>query len=419
MQGNQGVVFRFQPICLALPAILLGLALLSPFVGKAFTIDDTLFLREAEQIVSKPLRPGAFDMIWDEDEPVRMAAGSLITGPMGGYLLVPVIWAGGSEVVGHVLEFILLCCAAVATASLGLLLGLEPWKASAAAILLVSTPAVLGMAGTVMPDIAALAFGIMGVERYFAWSAQRRRGQAIAAAALLAAAILTRSHLLCLLAVLGLAELVRRWIWKLPQGAHLEREAPGADWWRPLAAAFLIALFVQLITRDTSQAASNSLPFIGSLLSLRHIPRNLLAVGVNWVVALPLGIAWLALRWRAMLRYVAAGLLAAACIPLPHWAPRWAALAATIGFLVLGDILLEALRRRDSIQLLLGLWLLMSFVTLPYAHHPAKYEVPAAGAAALLIVRQLPFAPRKRTVAGLASLVALGGCTRLCHRSGR
>src|SRR6187455_1959916 len=52
----------------ALAIIALGLA---PFLDKAFTIDDTLFLRVAEHALVAPFEPMAFPYVWT-DHPERM-----------------------------------------------------------------------------------------------------------------------------------------------------------------------------------------------------------------------------------------------------------------------------------------------------------------------------------------------------------
>ena len=50
------------------PALLLAVAVLLPYLSKAFTIDDPLFLRSAEQVLRDPLHPTAFSIVWDEDK---------------------------------------------------------------------------------------------------------------------------------------------------------------------------------------------------------------------------------------------------------------------------------------------------------------------------------------------------------------
>ena len=48
----------------AAPAILLAVAVLVPFRDKAFTIDDTVFLSEAEHALSDPWHPTAFEAMY-------------------------------------------------------------------------------------------------------------------------------------------------------------------------------------------------------------------------------------------------------------------------------------------------------------------------------------------------------------------
>src|SRR5258705_2565481 len=104
----------------ALAIIALGLA---PFRDKAFTIDDTLFLRVAEHALVEPLAPMAFPYTW-ADRTERMSE-LLANGPLGGYLLVPTLLAGGAEWVAHVTWWVLCAVAVLATVSLGLRIGLS------------------------------------------------------------------------------------------------------------------------------------------------------------------------------------------------------------------------------------------------------------------------------------------------------
>src|SRR6476469_216808 len=110
----------------ALPAILLAVIALAPFCAKAFTIDDTLFLRQAEQAVIDPWHPTSFDVVWTEKpEPLRMSA-IMASGPTMAYLLVPTLLTGGAEWVAHLTQLLLLAAGLIATASLGMRLGLDP-----------------------------------------------------------------------------------------------------------------------------------------------------------------------------------------------------------------------------------------------------------------------------------------------------
>src|SRR5437868_15366279 len=57
----------------AAPGALLAALLLLPFLWKAFTIDDTLFLKQAQHLLVDPWHPTAFDTVWTEKpSPLRM-----------------------------------------------------------------------------------------------------------------------------------------------------------------------------------------------------------------------------------------------------------------------------------------------------------------------------------------------------------
>src|SRR3954452_5635580 len=97
------------------------------------------------------------------------------------------------------MQLCLLCLGIVGTVSLSLRLGLRNSEAALAGVFVVATPAVLAMATTAMPDIAALALGVCAMERLAAWNQTRRWTDALAGTVLLAGAILTRIHLALLL----------------------------------------------------------------------------------------------------------------------------------------------------------------------------------------------------------------------------
>src|SRR6266851_7885321 len=48
----------------SLPALILSAACLLPYLNKAFTIDDPVFLLQAQQIRKAPLHPMALDICW-------------------------------------------------------------------------------------------------------------------------------------------------------------------------------------------------------------------------------------------------------------------------------------------------------------------------------------------------------------------
>ena len=179
----------------AAPGVLLATVLLVPFLDKAFTIDDTTLMMMAEHALVEPLHPSAIAIAWESDVPKR-ATGA--TGALMAWLLVPAALAGGSERLAHGMELVALAAGVLGTVALALRLGLGPRPARAAGLLLVSTPAVLGLSGTAMPDVPAMAVSVLGLERLLAWRSERRSSQGIAAALLLGLAPLLRPNLVLL-----------------------------------------------------------------------------------------------------------------------------------------------------------------------------------------------------------------------------
>ncbi len=213
----------------AWPAVLFCVGLLLPFLNKPFTNDDVTFLLQARQVLADPLHPTAFDMVFHGTR-IRLSQ-ELVTGPVMAYLLVPSVLLGGAEWTAHCVQLGLLALAVMATVSLALRLHLDRHQARLASLLLVASPAVLGMAGTAMPDVAAMAFGASGIERLVAYGHSRRVGSGVAAGVLLALAVLARTHVVLLLVDCGLVGtgvgLTR------PAGQQArepgDREASGAD----------------------------------------------------------------------------------------------------------------------------------------------------------------------------------------------
>ncbi len=384
----------------ALPAIVLVLAILAPFREKAFTIDDTIFLYEARQAVADPLHPTAFDMVWDKNVPVR--GSSSPSGPIMAWLLVPTILAGGSEPVAHLTALAALALAVLATVALAMRLGLGPAWAMVAGLVLAATPAALGMAGTVMPDVPAMALGVIGLERLVAWRQDGRWHQAVSATILLGIAPLARSHLALLLGVailLFVGDPFGRMNWRL-------------RWtrWVPLGLAPLLTFALWFVTRDT-HPAGGLVAGTESVSGWSKIAPNLVAFTIHWVVAVPLALPWSFTRSRALLArwWVFALATAGAGVviasehrPIGFILVGVLAVLAGLGLAVLWDILTDALKRRDGPQFALGSWLLVALVIAPYAHLPAKYLLASAPAAAILVAREIS------THDGLIQRVALG-----------
>jgi 4-amino-4-deoxy-L-arabinose transferase-like glycosyltransferase len=394
----------------AAPALVLAAAILLPFLGKAFTMDDTMFLRQAEHLLSDPLHPTAFEMVWSSAAaPVRNSA-IMPSGPAMAYLLVPCVRLGGTEWVAHLTQLLLFWLAILATAGLALRLGLDPAGARAASFLLAATPAALAMAGTAMPDVPAMAFGVVGMERFFAWRDGHRWQQGVSAALAFALSALARPHLILLLGIAALAlpgDFLTRRSWQ-----ETRRTA-----WLPLVAAPLLVVAAVFATHDPAASPIAMAGAAGTFSSPYLIPGNFVAFATHWTLVMPLALPWAVLRWRVLLRQpflyivtITAGYLLLYILPaegMSHHAFLIAP-AAGLGAGVLLDVLGEGWRRRDAIQIVLGLSLLIALPVVIYIHMPSKYLLASAPTASILVGRALAARSRTLSRAILGATVVAG-----------
>jgi 4-amino-4-deoxy-L-arabinose transferase-like glycosyltransferase len=360
-------------LSLSAPGAVLAAALLLPFAGKAFTIDDTLFMRQAEWVLSDPLHPTALTMVWSEiPRPMRLSQ-VMPSGPLMAWLLAPAAAAGGSEIVAHLLQILLLVVAVVEVAALALRLGFDDDVARLASLLLASTPAVLGMAGTAMPDVAAMTFAVVGIERLCAWRDEGCVAQGVAAALALGLAPLARSHVAPLL---GLALFLLDLPWR---GSAWKR------WWPVVAAPLLTALLV-VVTRDPQGGSADMAAAAAMFSSVANVRSNVAAFGVHWVLLLPLGLSWMVARgrsfWLSAFPYAGIAMALAALWSQPDW--LWIAPLAGLGIGVVADAVFDCVKSRDPRRIALGLWLLAALPVVVYLHFPSKYLVVCAPAAAIL-----------------------------------
>lgn len=387
----------------SVPAVLLLVLLLVPFLGKAFTIDDTLFLREAEHALQDPLHPSGFEIVWSEiPAPVRFSSVQP-SGPLMAYLLVPAVLLGGSERIAHLVQLLLFAAALWATAALALRLGGTRALARDAALLLASTPAATAMAGTAMPDVLAMTLGIVGLEALCAFGSEGRLRDGALAALALGLAPTTRSHA-AIFVVVGAALLLAA----ARSGMEVRRTA-----FMPLAAAPLVALGLLFVTRDVG--AGSGSPWSASWLffSRAAADRNALAFLGHWMLALPVGLVWWMLRGRALPLSIGAWV----GLPLVAVLARsggvlgsglWIVPVATMGAAVLYDLFADSWRRRDALELALALSALGPLPIVFYVHLPSKYLLVAAPPLSILIARRLAAVPGKRGRAILGVALCLG-----------
>ncbi len=335
--GHETQVSR--AILLPWRALALAAVVLLPFLHKAYTIDDPVFLREAQNVLTNPLHPSAFEMVWASERHLR-ASEFLPGGPVAAYVLVPLALAGWQEWAGHLLMLLYFGIAIVATAVLARRFGLSPWAQQAAALFTASAPVALGMAGTMMPDIPAMMFIALGMERFMVWTQTHRWRAGGAAALFLALASLCRINLLLLLAIAGYYALRQSWFSRKNWGNVL-----------PIVLAGVLTLLGMLLTRDPDATVTPIVNAVGRQLGFDFSGRHIVALLIAYLTTTPLLVALLT-------------------------------------------------RRQLEPSRLLWVWLLVPMPVIAYIQVAPKYLLPALPAAAILAAHGLDrFASRRRVLA--------------------
>jgi hypothetical protein len=389
---------------LTLPGILLALFCLLPFINKAYTVDDPWFLLEARQILLTPLQPMSFAICWMGDETCLGRADSLGAGAkqgLMGYLLVPVILAGGAEWIAHLLQILAACVAIVAMVNLALRLGLDRTHSAAAGMLMVAIPPFLSMASTAMPDIAALALGLTGLERLLAWKEEQHWHQAAIASLALGLAPYARPQV-ALFIPLGALLLLDG----LQIRNAIEQFRRHAALWMPILVAPCILLAINLLTRDHGPASLSNNILLGPI----NFWPNLFAYLTYLFFPIPFTVVWLAVHWRR-----AKFLIVIPAIPvlISHFMffpsrsliHEWPVAAVLYSLTVLIDMIYHYANSRDRLGILLSLWLLIPLPAVIYLHFPIKYMVPVLPAIVLILIRVLSPLSKPRALAAYAVLV--------------
>lgn len=200
MTSERKAIQQIAIICLIVGAILL------PFCGRAFHMDDPLFIWTGKHLLHNPLDFYGFKVNWyGKLQPMS----EVMKNPplFSYYLALAGGLAGWSEWVLHLACLLPALAVAVGTWLLAREIDAEPLLAALAGLL---TPVFLLSATTVMCDVMLLAFWVWGV--YF-WlrGCKRDDPRLLAAAALLvSAAALTKYFGICLIPLLGLYSLLER-----------------------------------------------------------------------------------------------------------------------------------------------------------------------------------------------------------------
>jgi hypothetical protein len=401
--------------------ILVGLTLLCllPFSGKAFHIDDPLFLWSAQQITRHPLNPFGFQIVWDRTltpmsevtkNPPLACYYAAIIGSIGG-------WSERALHLGFLLPALALMWG---TYRLAQRLSHSPLLAAMATLL---TPGVMVSASSVMCDTLMLAFWIWAVTLWLEGLEFGKSGNLLASSFLIAASALTKYFGICLVPLLLTYSVMKQrrlgtwaWYFAIPLLALLAYQfwTQGIYGHGMLADAIEFAphrvispqlgpIFVLTTASFIGGCSLSAFTLAPILWSWRHILLGVategMLVAIGWAV---FGQRLPALRMGAVL--------------LHHWESAGLALAVCIGtgISVLALAGLDIWRKRNAESLLLALWVFGTFFFTSIVNWAinARSILPLIPAVGILIARRfdatgIPDVRRFREPAALA-LIASG-----------
>jgi hypothetical protein len=184
----------------------LTLVCLLPFSGKAFNVDDPLFLWSAQQIAKHPLDPYGITVIWDATATPFFKVTK--NPPLSCYYAAAVGSIGGwSERALHIGFFLPALAMVFGTYRLAQRLTGSPLVAASATLL---TPGVLVSAASVMCDTMMLAFWVWAIALWLEGLEIDDWRRLSASAVLMSAAVLTKYFGVCLVPLLLAYSIHRR-----------------------------------------------------------------------------------------------------------------------------------------------------------------------------------------------------------------
>jgi len=379
-----------------LAAFLTPVVLLLPFAGKAFHIDDPLFVWMARHIVEHPFDPFGVNVFWSEaTEPMHLANQN----PPGiaYWLALTGSVFGWNEVALH--------------ASTAVLAGLAGWgvyvlarelcdRPVVATMTTVLTPAFLVSASTVMSDVPMLALYVWGLALWVSGVKRDRPWLLVAAAALMGAAFLMKYFALTAiplaLVYTAMTSPTRlRWAWLLVVPIAVAAAYVAWGLWR--YDTNLLSFAAEFALRPHWRGERT--PLSGFVTGLAFSG----ACGASVLVMAPF-------LWpKHALPFVVGGTLAvigAVCVPavfafiaLPV-APTTLDYRIQTGIWIAAGLHLVALlaanlyRRRDACAVLLTCWVAGTFVFSVYVNHLINVRtlLPMAPALGILAAHRMEYA---------------------------
>jgi hypothetical protein len=358
-------------------------ALAVPFLGRAHSMDDPLYLAAARHLLAHPFDPLGASTFW-HDRPSTLFFDSY-NPPLAAYLLaLPVAAAGGSEAAVHLLMLGLAAWALIVARRVGAALGVgSDWS-----LVLAASPVLAVCSVTALADVPFLLLTLLSWDAAFA-------GRGLRAGVLAGLSALTKySGVLNLLLVLG----------PLRGRGRLADAASGpilvAGWYFWTAAAYG-APHPAVAGRHVQLGLAHQAELLASFVA---------GLGLAGLPALvPL------LRWDARLARLSlvAG-LAAAALALPAYGPLGASVAAAA--FASGTALLAAAARATAARggwPALAFWLPSAYAGLVVYFGTARYALPLLPPLVWLLVRGGQVAEPSRLRLRLRLAVGAGAAASL------
>ena len=380
------------------------LACLVPFSGKAFNVDDTLFIYVARQITQHPLDPFGFKVNWFLDA-VPMAHETKNPPLASYYIAAAASFIGWSERALH-LAFLLPALAVVlGTYRLAQRFTNSPLLAAAATLL---TPAFLVSANSVMCDTLMLALWLWAIIFWIEGLQPEKPRYLAVSALLITLCALTKYFGIALIPLLAAYSLARErrlgsWAWYLLLPilalSGYQRWTKAVYGLRMISEAAHMSAGVRQARQSSALAkALVDLSFVGgcTLPALTFAPmiwprKRLLVVCVASGIA-----GFLISRGR-----IGLGEMLWPFDFYQHWLPVGVQLTLFIaaGFSVMALAAADAWKWKDADSLLLMLWIVGTFVFTGFLNWAinARSVLPLIPAAGILLARRLGEQPATST----------------------
>ena len=373
-----------------------ALACLVPFSGKAFNIDDTLFIYEARQIAQHPLDPFGFKVNWFLDA-IPMAYETRNPPLASYYSAAAAVFVGWSERALH-LAFLLPALATVwGTYRLAQRLTNSPLLAAGATLL---TPGFLVSANSVMCDTMALALWLWAIILWVEGFEPQKARSLVISVVLITLCALTKYFGIALIPLLAVYSLARQrrlgsWAWYLLVPILA---LTGYQYWTKAVYGLRMITFAAHIATGVRQGRHASL-----------LANALVDLGFVGGCALP-ALTFAPIIWSrkkifavCVLSALAGFLISTGRISLGEtlgpsdFYRRWVLVGVQLTLFIAAGVSVMALaaadawKRREADSLLLMLWVLGTFIFTGFVNWTinARSVLPLIPAAGILLARRV------------------------------